>query len=68
MLNIQKYGNTTSATLPLLLADYESQLKKGDNVIITSKHTGLSMEVMTGTNFIQIEDSSFESPIEIFPN
>ena len=28
MMNIQKYGNTTSATLPLLLADYENQLKK----------------------------------------
>jgi len=28
MMNIQKYGNTTSATLPLLLHDYESQLKK----------------------------------------
>ena len=28
MMNIQRYGNTTSATLPLLLADYENQLKK----------------------------------------
>ena len=34
MVNIHKYGNTTSATLPLLLADYESQLKKGDNLIL----------------------------------
>ena len=33
MMNIEKYGNTTSATLPLLLNDYESQLKKGDNLI-----------------------------------
>ena len=33
MMNIHKYGNTTSATLPLLLADYENQLKKGDNLI-----------------------------------
>ncbi|MGB0949668.1 MAG: Fic family protein, partial [Marinirhabdus sp.] len=33
MMNIHKYGNTTSATLPLLLNDYESQLKKGDNLI-----------------------------------
>ncbi|PIE97400.1 MAG: 3-oxoacyl-ACP synthase, partial [Polaribacter sp.] len=32
MLNIHKYGNTTSATLPLLLNDYEKQLKKGDNL------------------------------------
>lgn len=36
MMNIQKYGNTTSATLPLLLYDYESQLKKGDNIIFAA--------------------------------
>ncbi|EDP72764.1 3-oxoacyl-(acyl carrier protein) synthase [Flavobacteriales bacterium ALC-1] len=36
MMNIQKYGNTTSATLPLLLHDYESQLKKGDNIIFAA--------------------------------
>jgi 3-oxoacyl-[acyl-carrier-protein] synthase-3 len=36
MVNIHKYGNTTSATLPLLLADFENQLKKGDNLILAS--------------------------------
>lgn len=36
MVNIHKYGNTTSATLPLLLNDYESQLKKGDNLIFAA--------------------------------
>ena len=36
MMNIQRYGNTTSATLPLLLADYETELKKGDNLIFAS--------------------------------
>lgn len=36
MMNIQYYGNTTSGTLPLLLADYEKQLKKGDNVIFAA--------------------------------
>jgi len=36
MVNIHKYGNTTSATLPLLLADYEQQLKKGDNIIFAA--------------------------------
>lgn len=36
MMNIEKYGNTTSATLPLLLHDYESQLKKGDNLIFAA--------------------------------
>lgn len=36
MINIQKYGNTTSATLPLCLWEWESQLKKGDNIILSS--------------------------------
>ncbi|MEY2870501.1 MAG: hypothetical protein RLZZ146_424, partial [Bacteroidota bacterium] len=36
MINIQKYGNTTSGTLPLCLWEWESQLKKGDNLILSS--------------------------------
>ncbi len=36
MLNIQRYGNTTAGTLPLCLWDYESQLNKGDNVILAA--------------------------------
>jgi 3-oxoacyl-[acyl-carrier-protein] synthase-3 len=36
MINIEKYGNTTSGTLPLCLWDYEKQLKKGDNVILAA--------------------------------
>lgn len=36
MLNIQKYGNTTSGTIPLCLWDYEKQLKKGDNLILAA--------------------------------
>ncbi|WP_254413074.1 beta-ketoacyl-ACP synthase III [Dyadobacter diqingensis] len=36
MVNIQKYGNTTSATIPLCLWDYESQLKKGDNLVLAA--------------------------------
>jgi 3-oxoacyl-[acyl-carrier-protein] synthase-3 len=36
MMNIHKYGNTTSATLPLLLADYEHELNKGDNLIFAA--------------------------------
>ena len=35
-VNIQKYGNTTSATLPLLLSDFEDQLKKGDKLILAA--------------------------------
>lgn len=36
LINIHRYGNTTSATLPLLLSDFEQQLKKGDNLIFAS--------------------------------
>lgn len=36
LINIHRYGNTTSATLPLLLSDFEKQLKKGDNLIFAS--------------------------------
>lgn len=36
MMNIENYGNTTAATLPLCLWDYESQLKKGDNLILAA--------------------------------
>lgn len=36
MMTIQKYGNTTAATIPLCLLDYESQLKKGDNLIMAA--------------------------------
>lgn len=36
MINIQKYGNTTAATLPLCLWDWEKQLKKGDNIVFAA--------------------------------
>jgi len=36
MVNIHEYGNTTAGTLPLCLADYESQLKKGDRLVLTA--------------------------------
>ena len=36
MINIQKYGNTTAATIPLCLWDWEKQLKKGDNLVLAS--------------------------------
>ena len=36
MVNIQRYGNTTAGTLPLCLWDWESQLKKGDNLILSA--------------------------------
>ena len=40
MINIQKYGNTTAATIPLCLWDYESQLKKGDKIILAAFGAG----------------------------
>jgi len=36
MMNIERYGNTTGGTIPLLLWDYEKRLKKGDNLIIAA--------------------------------
>lgn len=42
MVNIQKYGNTSSGTLPLALWDYESQLRKGDNLIFTAFGAGFT--------------------------
>ena len=36
MLNIQRYGNTTNATIPLCLWEWENQLNKGDNIILAA--------------------------------
>lgn len=36
MINIERYGNTTAATIPLCLWDYKDKLKKGDNLILTA--------------------------------
>ena len=36
MINIQKYGNTTAATIPLCLWDWEKKLKKGDNLVFAA--------------------------------
>lgn len=36
LMNIERYGNTTSATLPLLLSDYEKKFKKGDNIVFAT--------------------------------
>lgn len=42
MINIQKYGNTTAATVPLCLYDYEKQLRKGDNLILAAFGAGFT--------------------------
>ncbi|MDH5381831.1 MAG: 3-oxoacyl-ACP synthase, partial [Cyclobacteriaceae bacterium] len=36
MMNIEKYGNTTAGTIPLLLWDYENKLHKGDTLILAA--------------------------------
>ncbi len=36
MINIQKFGNTTAATIPLCLWEWESKLKKGDNIVLAA--------------------------------
>jgi 3-oxoacyl-[acyl-carrier-protein] synthase III len=42
MVNIQQYGNTTAATIPLCLYDYENQLRKGDNIILAAFGAGFT--------------------------
>lgn len=42
MINIQKYGNTTSATIPLCLYEWENQLYKGDNLILAAFGAGFT--------------------------
>lgn len=49
MVNITHYGNTTAGTLPLCLWDYEKQLKKGDNILLTAFGGGFTW----GTAYIK---------------
>lgn len=42
MVNIQRYGNTSAATLPLCIWEYEDKLKKGDNLIFTAFGAGFT--------------------------
>lgn len=42
MINIERYGNTTAATLPLCLWEWESRLKKGDNIILATFGAGFT--------------------------
>jgi len=42
MINIDRYGNTTAATIPLCLYEWENQLKKGDNVILAAFGAGFT--------------------------
>ena len=42
LMNIEEYGNTTAATIPLLMYDYESNFKKGDKIILAAFGAGLT--------------------------
>jgi len=46
LVNIQRYGNTTNGTLPLLLSDFESKFKKGDNLILSTFGGGFTWGAM----------------------
>ena len=46
MMNIERYGNTTAGTIPLLLWDYEKKLKKGDNIILAAFGGGFTWGAM----------------------
>jgi 3-oxoacyl-[acyl-carrier-protein] synthase-3 len=49
MINIQKYGNTSSATIPLCLWEWEDRLKKGDNLILAAFGAGFTW----GANYLK---------------
>ncbi|MDQ3141955.1 MAG: ketoacyl-ACP synthase III [Bacteroidota bacterium] len=49
MINIQRYGNTTSGTLPLCLWEWEPKLKKGDNLLLTAFGGGFTW----GTTYLK---------------
>ena len=42
LMNIEEYGNTTAATIPLLMNDYETNFKKGDKIILAAFGAGLT--------------------------
>lgn len=42
MVNIERYGNTSAGTIPLCLWEWESKLRKGDNLILTAFGAGFS--------------------------
>lgn len=46
MINIEKFGNTTAATLPLCLWEWEHKLKKGDNIILATFGAGFTWGAM----------------------
>lgn len=46
MMNIEKYGNTTAGTIPLLIWEYEHLLKKGDNLILSTFGGGFTWGAM----------------------
>ena len=46
MINIEKFGNTTAATLPLCLWEWEDRLKKGDNIILATFGAGFTWGAM----------------------
>lgn len=49
MVNIDRYGNTSAATIPLALWEYEPKLRKGDNIIMTAFGAGFTH----GANFLR---------------
>ena len=42
LVNIQKYGNTSAASIPLCLSDFESRFKKGDKFVLTAFGAGFT--------------------------
>jgi 3-oxoacyl-[acyl-carrier-protein] synthase-3 len=60
MLNIERYGNTTAATIPLCLSDWEHQLRIGDNLVLAAFGGGFTW----GAAFVRwaYDGSAYEIP------
>jgi len=63
MLNIERYGNTTAATIPLCLADWEHQLRTGDNLVLAAFGGGFTW----GAAYVRwaYDGSMFEIPAHL---
>ena len=67
MVNIQHYGNTSAATIPLALWDYEKELKKGDNIVFTAFGAGF-VHSINGVTMARLQLHWPSKSINIFLN
>ncbi|MEX0747012.1 MAG: beta-ketoacyl-ACP synthase III [Rhodothermales bacterium] len=61
MLNIDRYGNTTAATIPLCLSDWESELRRGDNLVLASFGGGFTW----GASYLRWSYDGAEAAVDV---